>query len=332
MKRHITFYLVLAFIVILTNSSNCGGDDPKINYEYGFFADSSINLAGINSTYDDLNMALPQITMSLPVMFSSNRNSSGADFDIVPGIIGYNFNQIDGTFILTSDNYNTDFYNFLASSVNGDGDEFGPTRLFNGKDGKEYFFVASEGTGNNLDLVYMSYFPSGGLTPPSTAVVENVSILNSASNEAYLTFDWNFEKAYYCSDRGGDYDIYENEVDLTPGFAGWLGSDFEAGMPTDSINSDFDDKCPFIIDDYLVFASDRPGGMGGFDLYISTFADGKWSSPKNMGPDINTQYNEYRPVINFANGFTNLFMIYSSDRPGGLGGYDLYLQGLDEEL
>jgi hypothetical protein len=79
----------------------------------------------------------------------------------------------------------------------------------------------------------------------------------------------------------------------------------------------------------MVFASDRPGGMGGFDLYYSIYKNGKWDSPVNMGPHINTSSNEYRPVVGFHQDFTNKYIIFSSDRSGGKGGYDLYFTGYD---
>jgi hypothetical protein len=88
------------------------------------------------------------------------------------------------------------------------------------------------------------------------------------------------------------------------------------------------DKCPYVYKKMMVFASDMAGGMGGFDLYYSVFKNGKWSSPINFGPKVNTSYNEYRPIIGSNSSFTNNFMIFSSDRPGGKGGYDLYFIGL----
>ena len=105
------------------------------------------------------------------------------------------------------------FYQYLKNLANTDGDEYGPSRIFNGLDGMEYFFCASDGVSGNLDLKYIKYYPSGGSNPPTASTIKDVTVLNSASNEAYLTFDWNFDKAYYSTDRGGDYDIYENEVE-----------------------------------------------------------------------------------------------------------------------
>ncbi len=83
----------------------------------------------------------------------------------------------------------------------------------------------------------------------------------------------------------------------------WFASPAAALSAADSINSSYDDKCPFVRGRQLVFASDRPGGLGGFDLYFSVFRNGKWSVPVNMGPSVNSPANEYRPVIGTDNRF-----------------------------
>ncbi len=77
------------------------------------------------------------------------------------------------------------------------------------------------------------------------------------------------------------------------------------------------------------FTSDRPGGFGGFDLYYSVYKDGKWSVPVNLGSKINSAYDEYRPIIKYVDGFSSSFLVFSSNRPGGKGGFDLYYAGVD---
>ncbi len=72
---------------------------------------------------------------------------------------------------------------------------------------------------------------------------------------------------------------------------------------------------------YLFFVSDRPGGYGGLDIYISEKqADGTWGEPKNVGPTINTPYNEDAPLL-LADGKTFFF---SSDNPKSMGGFDVF--------
>ncbi|HLN20062.1 MAG TPA: hypothetical protein VK213_03180 [Bacteroidales bacterium] len=77
---------------------------------------------------------------------------------------------------------------------------------------------------------------------------------------------------------------------------------------------------------FLIFSSDRPGGFGGLDLYISAKSKGDWGPGVNMGPEINTPFNEDRPVL-VNNGKT---MYFSSQGHKTIGGYDFFrseLQG-----
>lgn len=48
---------------------------------------------------------------------------------------------------------------------------------------------------------------------------------------------------------------------------------------------------------YMVFTSDRPGGLGENDFYISVLKDGRWSQPRNLGPTVNSAGNECCPSV-----------------------------------
>ncbi|EMO85224.1 OmpA family protein [Leptospira santarosai] len=67
------------------------------------------------------------------------------------------------------------------------------------------------------------------------------------------------------------------------------------------INSNFNDKMPAISPDgnFLIFSSDRPGGYGDFDLWISVRnpKNGSWSQPKNLGSPLNSSESEILPFI-----------------------------------
>lgn len=68
----------------------------------------------------------------------------------------------------------------------------------------------------------------------------------------------------------------------------------------------------------IYFASDRAGGMGGMDLYSTTFDGTTWSEPINLGDEVNTAGNEITPF--YASGV----LWFASDSKEGLGGYDIY--------
>ena len=65
------------------------------------------------------------------------------------------------------------------------------------------------------------------------------------------------------------------------------------------INSDRDDLGPEIAPDgkTLYFYSDRPGGQGGYDLWMSRLAEGKWQPPINFGANVNSPYNDYGVAV-----------------------------------
>lgn len=69
----------------------------------------------------------------------------------------------------------------------------------------------------------------------------------------------------------------------------------------------------------LYFASDRPGGEGGTDIYVSRLENGNWTEPVNVGPEINTKGNEMFP---FVDPVGNLY--FSSDGHAGLGDLDIF--------
>ncbi|MFZ1729050.1 MAG: OmpA family protein [Bacteroidota bacterium] len=98
----------------------------------------------------------------------------------------------------------------------------------------------------------------------------------------------------------------------------------------DQINTTYWESQPSISPDgrTLYFASDRPGGYGGTDIWMSRKQlDGVWGRPVNLGPDVNTKGEERTPSI----AFDGRTMYYASDGfPDGenskaAGGMDLYV-------
>jgi hypothetical protein len=71
----------------------------------------------------------------------------------------------------------------------------------------------------------------------------------------------------------------------------------------------------------LYFASERPGGFGGRDLYVTTrLPNGEWGKPVNLGPKINTPYNDDAPFLH-ADGKT---LFFSSEGHNSMGEYDIF--------
>ncbi len=95
------------------------------------------------------------------------------------------------------------------------------------------------------------------------------------------------------------------------------------------VNSPYRDYDPFIVPDglSLYFGSTRPGGLGGWDIWVTTKQtsernpEGYWGPPVNLGAPVNSEYRESDPSIT-ADGLT---LVFSTDMPGGLGRRDIWL-------
>ena len=99
---------------------------------------------------------------------------------------------------------------------------------------------------------------------------------------------------------------------------------------SNTINTEYFDGQPSIdpTGNVLYFASNRPGGYGGYDLYKVTrkTADMAWSAPVNLGPTINTEFDEKTPFMH-CDGKT---LYFSSNGHGGVGGFDIFHSRLED--
>ena len=108
---------------------------------------------------------------------------------------------------------------------------------------------------------------------------------------------------YMCVNKAGKWSKPRN-LGSTVNSGAW------EGQPTFSI----DGKT-------LYFVSNRKGGYGGMDIWQTTFENGRWTEPVNLGPTINTEWDEMSPFIHFD----DKTLYFASNRPVGMGGADLFV-------
>ena len=124
--------------------------------------------------------------------------------------------------------------------------------------------------------------------------------------------------------QGGNYpnyDLYYSEYD------GYEWSEPKP-LPGKINRNDSWESQPSLSSDgkLLFFASDRPGGYGGSDIwYAVRNSDGTWRDPVNMGPTINTSKNERSPFLHTD----SKTLYFSSNGHDGLGGQDIFYSKLD---
>ncbi|MBL7900827.1 MAG: OmpA family protein [Bacteroidia bacterium] len=142
-------------------------------------------------------------------------------------------------------------------------------------------------------------------------------------NEGGQTFDSRFSTMYLtqCGGTDGKAEkcaIYEYKK---------MGPDWVMGDPLEFCKTDTGHSYghPALSQDgtKLYFASDRPGGYGGYDIYVVNYSkrSKSWGDPVNLGPNINTGGNEYFPYLNQHDGK----LYFSSDGLPGIGGLDIFM-------
>lgn len=91
----------------------------------------------------------------------------------------------------------------------------------------------------------------------------------------------------------------------------------------DNVNSKYKETQPSLSADgkTLYFASNRPGGLGDMDIWKTTFENNAWTNPVNLGPSVNTPFDDECPFIH-QDGVT---LYFASDGWPGMGGRDLFL-------
>lgn len=147
---------------------------------------------------------------------------------------------------------------------------------------------------------------------PARNIGQEVNTLYHDSN-LFLSSDG---KTLYIYSDEGNGDIYYSTEDEN--------GEWNKPKPLEGrINSKgFAEQSIWVSDDdqFMLFASNRPGGYGGFDIYGCYKEDGQWKRPFNMGPEINTKEDEDGPYM-AKDGIT---LYFSSKGHRGFGGFDVF--------
>ncbi len=103
------------------------------------------------------------------------------------------------------------------------------------------------------------------------------------------------------------------------------GSQWTDIQPFAYNNPEYNLSYPYISADgrYLFFCSDMPGSLGNYDIYICEFIGGRWSEPVNPGNSVNSADAEIHPFLHSSGR-----LYFASDRPGGMGGLDIWFSNL----
>ena len=219
------------------------------------------------------------------------------------------------------------FVENLGTQINTIGDEFAPVLSPNFED-KIYFTSVREGNmggprnrRGTRDEQYGKYYSDIYFASNDRGTWGDIQpmdyLRNSPSNDILLGFDYWGSVLFYF--KGYTFEQGQFMVDtFRQEDKRRLSSDPFLGP----INPNMGDATPhFFSNTRVLFSSRRPGGYGGLDLYEIVYKNGSWSNPRNLGPQINTPYDETTPFM--ANNGKTLF--YSSNNPRiSIGGLDIF--------
>ncbi|HET6227817.1 MAG TPA: hypothetical protein VFF27_16150 [Bacteroidia bacterium] len=171
--------------------------------------------------------------------------------------------------------------------------------------------------GEYLEDVYVSKYVNG-VWEKATPIGPNI---NTAKHEATINLSADGQKLLLYKDVNGG-DIYESEL-----------SGSEWGVPvllSAPVNTSSWEPHACLTSDNraLYFISDRPGGYGGRDIYkCLRLPNGKWGSAQNLGPAINTKYDEDGIFIH-PDGKQ---IYFSSKGHQSMGGFDIFTSKINDE-
>lgn len=166
--------------------------------------------------------------------------------------------------------------------------------------------------------IYVSYKMKEGTWSTATSIGQPI---NTNNNEAAVSLSIDGQQMFIYKDSNGG-DLYSSSLD---------GEKWTAPVPLASdINTPAWETHACISADgnTIYFVSDRKGGLGGRDIYRCVkLPNGQWSLALNLGPTINTPFDEDSPFIH-PDGVT---LYFSSNGQKTMGGFDIFYSSKNNE-
>lgn len=316
--KKIIFLLTVTFVL-----TGCFWDDnDHIIEKTVTISKTPVNLEALNSKWDDYNSDL-DYRNDKRIIFSSNRNSHGNDFDLnFKDLVVVEDPASKEISIEVMDYDIPHYWETIFRNANSPADEFGP--LLTGSGGNLFFMYSTENnSGHDIQFFDISAWFAARYNDFDT-IPKTIPKINEYDDDLYPTLSSDKKNLIFCSNRNDNvFNIYNAAFNNEITTESLINGDMQSIEKINALSSSGDDKCPFIGEDKLmVFTSNREGGLGGYDLWYSYYENGNWTEPENFGSEINTSKDEFRPIT--FKMFGRNLMIFSSNRKGGLGGFDLY--------
>ncbi len=189
-------------------------------------------------------------------------------------------------------------------------------------DGRTFFFARQI---DGVFTIFRSSFEGPGWSEPSAMDIYGDGTRVLAVD---MTVTADGTSLYFLGRH--DHEGEEGPPDLDIWISRREGDTWEpAELVPPPVSTDLPESYPVVVaDGSLYFPSQRPDGLGGFDIYRSQrLPDGRFAEPVNLGPPVNTEFPEGDTFV----APDESYLILSSERPGGLGQNDLYVSFREPE-
>ena len=213
----------------------------------------------------------------------------------------------------------------LGDSVNSEGQEFAPL-LSTDERMLLFTYAGNRTTGSNenyktindeyFEDIFVSYMKDDSTWTQSKGISNNI---NTNFHDGTVAISSDGQMLIIYRDEKGDGNLL---------FSNWNGQDWsipEKFGPEINSSKWETSACLSPDGNTLYFVSNREGGLGGKDIYRSRKINEKWSVAENLGPKINTPYDEESPWLH-PNGKDFFF---SSQGHRSMGGFDVFLCNVD---
>ena len=250
-------------------------------------------------------------------ILNSSADDYAPNYNVFDNLLYFSSSRSGNTYFYKSTFENNDFQSpiLLKSSINQTAKHQNYISFLSSE---LAYFTSFKSTNNYPVLnIFKSYYVKNSWTD---GVIDDT--LNIGESNAQLTISPDKSTAIFITNKNNK----KEDTDL------WMiqkneDGDWSIPVKLNEINTPSREITPFLkSSDTLFFASDGFGGPGGFDLFVTVKVNGVWQRPTPLF-DLNTEFNE--SDITFL---PNNSMILASDRPGGMGGYDLYHTNNEERV